>query len=202
MSETLLEFPVPVRDAYGQMYHARACAGPMDATLWEGWLEFDPIDGGDTIRSRRETTQPNRTDAEYWATGLSQVYLEGALKRALEGPIQVPVAAVHPPVFSAPAPAVSVVPAEGITGRSILDPFSVYEKGEPLLRKQLAALSAWHLVNIIVDYELTDTPVETLNLTPPHVLIDVIVRGVKHSVAGDAIPTRRGSAADGAGAVR
>ena len=38
----------------------------------------------------------------------------------------------------------------------MLNPFSVYEKGEPLLRKQLGALSAWHLVNIVLAYELSD----------------------------------------------
>jgi hypothetical protein len=61
----------------------------------------------------------------------------------------------------------------------VLDPFSVYEKGEALLRRQLAALSAWHLVNIIIDYELSDEPVATLNVTPAPVLIDTIVRRVR-----------------------
>lgn len=185
MSETLFEYQLPVRSSSGQQYRARACAAPLDATVWEGWLEFDPLDGGDTLRSRRETTQPNRTDAEYWATGLSQVYLEGSLKRALEGPITVAVPAVHPPAFSGPAPATNHVHVEtnGSAGRSIIDPFSVYEKGELMLRKQLAALSAWHLVNVIIDYDLSDTPVETLNATPAPVLIDLIVRGVKQSAA-------------------
>ena len=38
----------------------------------------------DAVRSGRETTQPNLTDLEYWAQGLTPVYLEGALRRALE----------------------------------------------------------------------------------------------------------------------
>jgi len=58
--------------------------------MWEGWVEFDPVDGGPTIRTPRETTQPNRADAEYWATGLEPVYLEGALDRALAEPLQPP----------------------------------------------------------------------------------------------------------------
>jgi hypothetical protein len=29
-----------------------------------------------------ETTQPNAEALEYWASGLEQIYLEGALKRA------------------------------------------------------------------------------------------------------------------------
>ena len=32
----------------------------------------------------RETTQPNLRALEYWATGLTPAYLEGALDRALE----------------------------------------------------------------------------------------------------------------------
>jgi hypothetical protein len=34
----------------------------------------------------RLATQPNLTDLEYWATGSTAVYLEGALERTLAGP--------------------------------------------------------------------------------------------------------------------
>jgi len=69
----------------GEAFHARACGVAMDDGLWHGWLEFEPLEGGGApvLRSPRETTQPNRTDAVYWATGLSAVYLEGALERAI-----------------------------------------------------------------------------------------------------------------------
>jgi hypothetical protein len=62
---------------------------------------------------------------------------------------------------------------------SVLDPFSVYEKGEPLLRRQLGALSAWHLVNIAVDYDLTDMGAAALNRLPAAELIELIVHGVR-----------------------
>lgn len=182
MSETLCEYQTPVRSTAGRLFRARACGAPLDGTVWEGWIEFDPVDGGPTIRSRRETTQPNRTDTEYWATGLSEVYLEGSLKRALDGPLQIPVAQAHPPVYATSAPPTTFVPTNGTTARSVLDPFSVYEKGEALLRKQLTALSAWHLVNIIVDYDLSSAPVEQLNTMPVPALIDVIVAGVKSTI--------------------
>jgi hypothetical protein len=46
------------------------------------------------MRTPRETEQPNREDLAYWATGLTQVYLEGALTRALtassESPARAP----------------------------------------------------------------------------------------------------------------
>jgi hypothetical protein len=51
--------------------------------VWEAWLEFNPLGGGSPLVTSRETTQPNRTDTEYWATGLTIIYLEGALQRAL-----------------------------------------------------------------------------------------------------------------------
>jgi hypothetical protein len=108
---------------------------------------------------------------------VSPVYLEGALKRALSGPVEVTVEHTPPPLFSGPAPASTVATQPGTT--AVLDPFSVSEKGEPLLRKQLGALSAWHLVNIIVAYELSDEATATLNSLPAAALIDIIVSGVR-----------------------
>jgi hypothetical protein len=55
----------------------------MDHGLWQAWVEFIPADRVGIRRSPRETTQPNRMDTLYWATGIGRVYLEGALERAL-----------------------------------------------------------------------------------------------------------------------
>ena len=41
-----------------------------------------PLSGGEPISSPRETTQPNRVDAENAGRGLTAVYLQGALERA------------------------------------------------------------------------------------------------------------------------
>ena len=181
MPETLLQFPRSIAAPDGTLYEARACGAPMDATMWQGWIEFIPIGGGEPLRSPRETTQPNRTDTEYWATGLTDVYLEGALRRAIEPPpISVPPLPPQPSVFSRPA--ASTVPPNDAAPMSILDPFSVYEKGESLLRKQLSALSAWHLVNIAREYELTELPVDALNRMPAVELIEVIVGGVRREM--------------------
>lgn len=155
MAETFLQFPRPIAAPDGTLYEARACGSALSGNTWQGWIEFVPVDGGEPIRSPRETTQPNRTDTEYWATGLTDVYLEGALRRALERPLPVAPASPQPSMFSRPAP--STVPAAAdAAATSILNPFSVYEKGEALLRRQFAALSAWHLVNIAREYELSD----------------------------------------------
>ena len=155
--------------------------------MWHGWIEFDLLDESGrraTLRSPRETTQPNRTDTEYWATGLTPVYLEGALTRALKPP-PAPVPLPGKPVFDGPAP-------DRFNGRhieprtpAILDPFSVYEKGESLLRKQLAALSSWHLVNIIAGYEISGADSTSLTRLPHGALIELIVDAVRTRVSGN-----------------
>jgi len=71
--------------------------------------------------------------------------------------------------FNAPAPRVD----------AILNPFSVFEKGETILRKELGALAAWHLVNITVAYQLSDEPLSVLNALPAAPLIEMIVAGVR-----------------------
>ena len=76
MAETLLKYQHPVVAEDGTVYEARACGGPMTGGMWQGWIEFVPLVDGEPVRTPRETTQPNRVDTEYWATGVSAVYLE------------------------------------------------------------------------------------------------------------------------------
>jgi len=185
MAETLLQYQKPVLAPEGTPYDARACGGPMSGGGWEGWIEFVPVVGGQPIRSRRETTQPNRVDTEYWATGLTQVFLEGALRRALEMPAIIITTPPQPSVFSEPAPRPAPI---AVGSEAVLDPFSVYEKGEALLRRQLGALSAWHLVNIVVAYELSDQDAHALNRRSAAELIEIVVAGVR---AGRGEVTRR-----------
>ena len=104
-------------------------------------MEFDPADGSAPSRTGRETTQPNLADLEYWASGLTPVYLEGALSRAGRVPT---------PVRSAGPDTVPIGPVRG----AVLDPFAVYLRGEDQLRRQLAALSREHVLAIVRAYEL------------------------------------------------
>ena len=177
MAEVLVQFADSIADDTGRRYRARACGADMDSSRWQGWLEFLPEDGGPAVRSGRETTQPNRTDTEYWATGLTPVYLEGALQRALKPLIRPLEPDTPPPEFDGPAEEeLAPPPVEGI-----LNPFSVYRKGEGLLRAQLGALSAWHLVNIIRAHRLSDANALALNAMPTSALIDIIVDGVRRA---------------------
>lgn len=86
MAEVLVQFTSPIKGDRGELYVPQACGGPKDDGLWEGWIEFTSESTGKQYRSGRETTQPNRDDLLYWAEGLSEVYLEGALARALTLP--------------------------------------------------------------------------------------------------------------------
>jgi transitional endoplasmic reticulum ATPase len=85
MGEVLVEFQDFVVSQDGKAYRAHGCGGPAhDGTRrWHGWIEFVPVLGGPVIRTSRETTQPDRRATEMWATGLTAVYLEGALRRAV-----------------------------------------------------------------------------------------------------------------------
>lgn len=180
MAEVFVEFEESVVAKNGRAYFARAVGSEAGNGMWDGWLEFLPLDGGEAVRSPRETTQPNRQDTEYWATGLTPVYLEGALDRALNPLVKVPQVPLPSPVFNEPAPDV-VVPPPGAR-ESVLNPFSVYRKGESLLRSQLSAMSAWHLVNIIEDYGLSEQRRSDLEATPAPVLVELIVAGVREPV--------------------
>jgi hypothetical protein len=86
MSEVLVEFDASLVARDGTRWTPRACGGVADDGLWEGWIDFASADGTAHVRTPRETEQPNREDLAYWATGLTQVYLEGALRRAIESP--------------------------------------------------------------------------------------------------------------------
>jgi hypothetical protein len=107
MVETLQSFVGAIVDHEGTEFEARSCGAEMPHGLWHGWIEFIPLGDGEPIRSPRETTQPNRTDAVYCATGLSRVYLEGALRRAQTGPIVIPSSESPRPIFDAPAPRIT-----------------------------------------------------------------------------------------------
>jgi hypothetical protein len=178
VAEVFVEFTEPVVAKDGTAYIGRACGRETDNGMWQGWVEFLQVDGGEPIRSGRETTQPNRQDTAYWASGLTPVYLEGALERALNPLTKGPDKRAPEAMFDEPAPDLAPQPSH----ESVLNPFSVYRKGEALLRSQLSALSGWHLVNIIMAYELSEQREADLAVTPASVLVELIVSTVRDRV--------------------
>lgn len=84
MAEVLVEFDTTVVGDDGTRWVPRVWGGIADDGLWEGWIEFTPSDvAASPVRTPRETEQSKRDDLMYWAQGLSQVYLDAALRRAI-----------------------------------------------------------------------------------------------------------------------
>ena len=185
MAEVLVQFDAAVTDAEGRGYVARVCGREAEDGLWEGWIEFDPRDGGEVLPTPRETRQPNRVDLEYWATGLTATYLEGALERALRPrtPDLRPRPVEARPAHEGPAPSSTGsghggVP-RGVRPRAVLDPFHVYAQGEDVLREELGALDEGHLRNIVRAHELVGEEELDLQAVGRAALAEMIVAAVR-----------------------
>jgi hypothetical protein len=178
VAETLLEYPIPILGSDGRFYHAKACGRERPDRTWEGWFEFESADGLLLWRTGRETSQPNRTDAAYWATGISEIFLEGALSRAMEPPPRVAVTTMAPPAFDGPADGVDVGPED-----VILDPFATYSRGEGFLRSRLDALEAWHLRTIARAYRMIGSLAAADHLAKAE-LIELIVGHARAFASG------------------
>jgi hypothetical protein len=90
LNETTMEMAVfihehstLVKSEDGTTYIVRIYGRERPDGTWEGWLEFHPTENHKSVlRTEQETSQPNRTAVEYWASGLEPIYLEGAFARA------------------------------------------------------------------------------------------------------------------------
>jgi hypothetical protein len=72
----------PVSDREGNMYSACVIGAPAKDGLWNGAIELrDRL--GRRLYTPVETRQENLADLVYWSTGLTDVYVEGALTRAM-----------------------------------------------------------------------------------------------------------------------
>jgi hypothetical protein len=83
MAELLQEYTALVTAPDGTTYNVRSYGEERDDGTWTGWIEFEPEDPEEpTMATDQETSQPNRTAIDYWATGLEAVYFEGAFARS------------------------------------------------------------------------------------------------------------------------
>jgi hypothetical protein len=175
MAEVLTVFEAPVSDELGT-YQARAVGRPGRDGMWEGWIEFVPAQGrGDVLVTGVETTQPERSHVAYWATGLTPVYLEGALRRA-RTPTTVRVRVVPPPASDAPAPRVAAAPVSGAAvPAAVLDPFEIGERSLDVLAQELRALNRPRLQNIIAAYGLNPGGEDLSGMTDAQLATFIVV---------------------------
>jgi len=190
MAHVVAVFDPPLKLTNGLVYTAQACGRQRDDGSWEGWLEFVPDDTSVVLRSQRETTQRTLADLEYWASGLTPVYLQGALDRTLTPATVLVDAPEIPAVYDEPAPrrsvgaAITSADTEPVLAETqpVLDPFSVYAHGEEELARQLATLSRHHLRAIVLIYNLESSLVDLDTVTVPE-LIAWIVGAVRERLA-------------------
>jgi hypothetical protein len=81
MAEVIRVFDGSLIGPDGRQYSGWVWGSERPDGRWEGWLEFH--DGSTVARTDRETTQSNRAGLVYWAGGLTSVYAQGALSRAI-----------------------------------------------------------------------------------------------------------------------
>ncbi len=190
MPEVLVSFEHPIGDDLGD-YHARAVGRLADDGMWEGWLEFVPI-GGTTelLLTGIESRQPEHEHLLYWATGLTPVYLDGALERARH-PATVRVRQVELPASDGPKPRDRVVSRVMPRGpEPVLDPFEIGARSLDVLHQELGALNRPRLLNIITAYELNAAG-KDLSWMSDRQLVQFIVTSVEAQFTLRAVAARR-----------
>ena len=182
MAEVFATYDTAVVDESGA-FRAQAVGRRGEDGMWEGWLEFIPIDGStEVLKTPIESRQPEREHLAYWATGLTPVFLEGALHRARRAPT-VRVRTVELPATDAPAERdVTVTRVMPAGPEPVLDPFEIASRNVDQLRQELTALNRPRLLNIIAAFELNPGGEELDHLTD-HQLAHFIVVAVETQLA-------------------
>lgn len=82
MDRLLQTFELPFRDRSGDEYDVHVFGRGRERDTWQGWLVFARRRDGASYTTDIETTQPNVEAVLYWASGLTDPYLDGAFHRA------------------------------------------------------------------------------------------------------------------------
>ena len=123
-----------------------------------------------------------------WSRSSTQVYLDGALARALLEPVVLERERVVEPYFEGPAPAPvrrATVPAG--FARPVLDPFSVALQGEDILLRELGALDTPRIRDIVLAHGFSTA--EQARTATREQLTAAVIAGVRR-VPGPAAPER------------
>ncbi len=176
MSEMLRSFEEPILDDSGA-YKARVIGRLATDGMWEGWLEFVPVNERSAdmlLTSPVESRQPEREHLAYWASGLTVVYAEGALHRARR-PLTIRTRAVEIPASEAPAPRIVTVGPRVAGPEPVLDPFEVGSRSLDILAQELRALGRARLLNIIAAYDLNSGGPDLQQFTDAQLITLIVV---------------------------
>jgi hypothetical protein len=74
-------FELAVTAPDGRRYYASAEAEVRADQSWEGWIEFEPVDGSAVLRSPRQMTCRDLMSLQLWAAGLTHGSLQAVFAR-------------------------------------------------------------------------------------------------------------------------
>lgn len=142
LREVVLDL-APVATDSGRMYQPIIVAAVAADGHWNAWIEFVDPDSGDVLRTGIETHQANEADLRHWASVLSDVYLQGAVKRATvsRGETAIHRRSAHQARLTG-------------LGGSAPDPFVLFGHGEHVLRRELLLFNRATLRGLILIHKL------------------------------------------------
>jgi hypothetical protein len=153
----------------GRQYRASVVATQASDGRWNAWLEFVEAGSQSVLRTGIETHQASETDLDHWARVLSDVYLVGALGRAV--PLQSETAA-HRRSISVSRMTTRAQRTEGF------DVLQLFALGQHVLRRELQLLNSADLRALISDHALNPAGLDLSKLTEAQ-LVTFIVTAIE-----------------------
>ena len=178
MSELIADLELRVVEQNGREYFVNVAAEPTADGRWAAWLEFVPLDDTEPLLTDTETYQASREDVTYWASTLSEVFVQGAFARAKAETEFLERRAVATPTH----------PLVALDTPSALDPFAVFRLGKAMLQSRLLPLTRTELLTIISDYDLNPAQLSLARLTTAQ-LVTFIVTATEVQVLQGRSPT-------------
>jgi hypothetical protein len=166
--EIVFDLEPPVTAESGRRYRPVVVGTPAADGHWSAWLEFAAADSPEILRTGIETHQASEADLHRWAATLSDVYLKGALKRAVVSPQE---SAAHRRVLGQ-------VQASIRGAAAAFDPFEFFALGEHVLRRELQQFTGAVLRAIVINWALNPPGFDLSKFTKAQ-LVTFIVTAVE-----------------------
>lgn len=179
--ELVLDLEPAVSTEDRRLYGATVVARAARDGHWNAWLEFVAHGSQEVLRTGIETHQASEADLHRWATTLSDVYLRGALDRALVSPAET--------VAHRRAVATAASRERG-GAAAALDPFELFALGEHVLQRELQMFRRPTLLALIINHDLNPLALDLSRFTKAQ-LVAFIVTAVEVRPAKTAKARRR-----------
>lgn len=171
--EIVLDLEPAVTAENGRRYRASVVGTSAADGHWNAWLEFVEPESQEVLRTGIETHQASETNLHHWARTLSDVYLRGAIDRAV--PSRSETAAHRRAVKLA---SVATRPARA----GDLDPFTLFALGEHVLQRELQLFTRAALRALITDHALNPARLDLSKFTKTQLVIFIVTAiEVQHS---------------------